>query len=143
MNRNKCFFIFPVGLDADVLKKNRALSEDFTKLYLELQNEGMFEPSYTHNILRLIEVIVMCAFGCALLQWRSNLAKFIGSVLIGLSQGRSGWLQHESGHNSISGNPKIDKVFHALSFGKYISHPRCRLSCNYQQISATFDILKF
>lgn len=102
-----------------VLKKNRALTEDFTKLYLELEKEGMFEPSYTHNILRVLELVVIGVVGYALLQWQSVFAKIIGSVLIGLMQGRSGWMQHESGHNSISGKPKVDRILHALFFGKH------------------------
>lgn len=111
---------FLVGLDESVLKKNRALSEDFTKLYLELENEGMFEPSYTHNILRFVELIVMATVGYMLIQCESKFAIVIGSILIGLVQGRSGWMQHESGHLSLSGNPKLDRIFHALFFGKKI-----------------------
>lgn len=103
-----------------MLKKNRALTEDFTKLYLELENEGFFKPSYTHNILRFVELLIMAAIGYALIQCQNNLAKVIGSVLIGLTQGRSGWMQHESGHLSLSGNPKLDRIFHALFFGKQI-----------------------
>lgn len=51
-----------------MLKKNRALTEDFTKLYLELESEGFFKPSYIHNILRVIELFVIAALGYALLQ---------------------------------------------------------------------------
>ncbi len=101
-----------------MLKKNRALTEDFTNLYLELEKEGLFEPSYTHNILRFIELLVMAAAGYVLIQCQSIFAKVIGSVLIGLMQGRSGWMQHESGHLSLSGNPKLDRILHALFFGK-------------------------
>lgn len=103
-----------------MLKKNRALTEDFTKLYLELENEGFFEPSYTHNILRFMELLVMAAVGYALIQCQNILAKVIGSVLIGLMQGRSGWMQHESGHLSLSGSPKLDRIFHAIFFGKQV-----------------------
>lgn len=107
-----------VELDAAVLKKNRALSEDFTKLYLELEREGLFKPSYIHNILRVVELLIIAALGYVLLQWPHNGVKFIGIALIGLMQGRSGWMQHESGHHSLSGNPKFDRTFHAVIFGK-------------------------
>lgn len=76
-------------------EKNRALTEDFTKLYLELEREGYFEPSYVHNILRMIELFVIAAVGYVLLQCQSNAVKLIGIILIGLMQGRSGWIQHE------------------------------------------------
>lgn len=114
---NFSFTKFSVGLSQAVLKKNRALTEDFTNLYLEFEREGLFEPSYTHIALRMVELIVMASVGYALIQRQSILANIIGSVLIGLVQGRSGWMQHESGHMSLSGSPKWDRIFHALFFG--------------------------
>lgn len=110
---------FSVELREVVLKKNRALTEDFTKLYLELEREGLFKPSYIHNVLRMAELFIIAALGFVLLQFQNNGAKFIGIFLIGLMQGRSGWIQHESGHHSLSGNPKFDRFFHAIIFGKY------------------------
>lgn len=107
-----------------MLKKNRALTEDFTKLYLELENEGLFKPSYTHNILRMVELFVIAAIGYTFLQWQNSAAKIIGIILLGLMQGRSGWIQHESGHHSFSGNPKFDRLFHALIFGKFNAHKK-------------------
>lgn len=115
-------------MDAAVLKKNRALTKDFTELYLELENEGFFKPSYTHNILRITELVLMAAVGYVLLQRQNYVFKFIGIVLIGLVQGRSGWMQHESGHNSLSGIPKLDRIFHALLCGKYCKSGKEKLT---------------
>lgn len=109
---------FLVGSDVEVMKKNRALTNDFTKLFLELEREGLFEPSYLHNILRTLELFVMGAIGYSLLQSENFVTKYIGIFLIGLTQGRSGWLQHESGHNSLTGNPKVDRIFHVIFIGK-------------------------
>lgn len=95
------------------------MSDDFTKLYLELEREGLFEPSYIHNVLRMVELFMMAALGYYLLQWQNSGAKLLGIALIGLMQGRSGWIQHESGHHSFSGNPKFDRFFHAVIFGKF------------------------
>ncbi|KAG4079795.1 hypothetical protein HA402_014926 [Bradysia odoriphaga] len=103
--------------DDVVRKKNQALSEDFTKLYLELEREGLFKPSYVHNILRMAELFVIAALGYSLLQWQNSGAQLMGIFLIGLVQGRSGWIQHESGHHSVSGNPYFDRFFHAVIFG--------------------------
>lgn len=104
-----------------MLKKNRALTEDFTKLYLELEKEGLFKPSYTHNIMRVAELFVIAAVGYMLLQRENVAAKITGIILIGLMQGRIGWIQHESGHVSVSGNAKFDRFFHAIIFGKCVS----------------------
>lgn len=102
------------------LKKNRALTEDFTKLYLELEREGLFEPSYIHIILRSAELFLLAAIGYMLLQCQNIVAKFIGIFFFALMQGRVGWLQHESGHRSLSGNPKFDRLFHAIMLGLII-----------------------
>jgi fatty acid desaturase len=104
-------------MDSEKLKKNRALTEDFTKLYLELEKEGMFKPSYIQNVLRLVELVAMGALGYFLIQSQFYFVKFIGILLIALVQGRSGWIQHESGHHSFSGNPKFDRLFHSIIFG--------------------------
>jgi len=99
------------------LKRHQALTEDFTKLYLELEKEGMFKPSYLHNIYRVAEVIAIGYVGYLLLFSQSYLIKFLGCMLLGLAQGRSGWIQHESGHHSLTGNSKWDRLIHDVVFG--------------------------
>lgn len=102
----------------EVVKKNRALTEDFTKLHLELEKEGIFEVSYTHSFLRTMEFILLFAFAIALLQWQNCVARFIGSIMFGLAGGRAAYLGHELGHLSYSGNPKFDRIVHAVTYGK-------------------------
>lgn len=101
-----------------MLKKNRALTEDFTKLYLELEKEGYFKPSYIHNVLRFIEILVMAAVGYNLIQMQNSFANFIGIIVLGLMQGRCAYMEHDGGHNSLSGIPKFDRFFSAIFFGK-------------------------
>lgn len=103
------------------MEKNRALTEDFTKLYLELDKEGYFKPSHTRNVLRILEVLTIGYIGYLLLQWPYNVPKVIGIFLIGLSQGRSGWIHHECGHFSFSGNPKVDRIIQIFFAGKVIT----------------------
>lgn len=98
------------------------LTEDFTKLYLELEKEGLFKPSYTHIFLRITEVLLMGILGYNLLLSQNSTVKLIGIVLFGLTQGRCGWIQHEGGHNSLSGNPKLDRIFHVIFIGKHLKH---------------------
>jgi len=99
-------------------RRHLALNEDFTKLYLELEKEGMFEPAYLHNFLRILEIIGIALLGYFCLFSGSYLVKFFGVVLIALAQGRSGWMQHESGHRSLTGKPNADRCLHAVIFGK-------------------------
>lgn len=112
-------FIFPVGLDATVLKRNRALTEDFTKLYLELDREGYFKPSYLQAFLRMAELFVLAAIGYVLLQSQNFTVSSIGIVFLGFAQGRCAYLTHELGHYSYTGNPKIDRILHSITDGKY------------------------
>ncbi|OXA56485.1 Fatty acid desaturase 2 [Folsomia candida] len=104
-------------LGEEKLKRHQALTEDFNKLYLELEKEGMFRPSYVHNIYRISEIIAIGYVGYLLLFSQSYLIKLLGCLLLGLAQGRSGWVQHESGHHSLTGNPKADRLIHAVIFG--------------------------
>ncbi|XP_037040920.1 acyl-lipid (8-3)-desaturase-like isoform X2 [Bradysia coprophila] len=106
-----------IGLNAEQIEKGRVLTEDFTKLYLELKSEGLFEPSYTHIFLRIVDVLVMALVGYSLLWSSIHSIKIIGMLIFGLSLGRCGWIQHECGHNSMSGNPKIDRLMHVIFMG--------------------------
>lgn len=121
LNRRKQIFIFNflVGLDPLVLKKNRALTEDFTKLYIELQREGLFNPCYTHIILRIVEAFVMLAIGYVLLYRENYFVKFIGMVILGFGHGRLGFLGHEAGHYSLTGNPKCDRYLEIIFYCKH------------------------
>jgi len=107
-------------VEPDKLKRYQSLTEDFNKLYLEVEKEGLFEPSYFHVLWRWLEVIGMGLLGYYLLFFESYLIKIIGSLIIGLASGKAAWIQHEAGHYSLSGNTKIDQIQHALSVGESI-----------------------
>lgn len=78
----------------------------------------MFKPSYIHNVYRIAELFAIAYVGYLLLFSQSYIVKFLGCALLGLAQGRSGWVQHESGHHSLTGIPKLDRVLHDIIFGK-------------------------
>lgn len=101
-----------------MLKKNRALTEDFTKLYWQLENEGYFEPSHTHVFFRILEIFVMEIVAICLLNSEHFFANVVGVVIAGLTHGRCGWIQHECGHYSFTGYPKVDRIFQSLFMGK-------------------------
>lgn len=111
-------FIFPVGLDAVILNKNRSLTEDFTKLYLELEKEGYFEPSYVQAFLRLMELFVLTGIGLVLLNNQYFVMKLFGVFFITVMRVRGAFLTHEQGHYSYIGNPKVERVIHSITDGK-------------------------
>ena len=88
-----------------VIDRDIAILEDFKKFRQSLEMRGFFTPSLPHVIYRIIELI--CIYGFAVKMIQINI--YVSILLFGLFGGRCGWIQHEGGHNSLSGNIKIDK----------------------------------
>ena len=87
--------------------------EDFSNLRKELKVEGFFEPSMAHITYRIIEVIGLFV-GSAVGFYYGWYWSGIG--LVALAQGRCGWLQHEAGHYSLTGNIAVDRVLQVLIY---------------------------
>ncbi|CAL8098310.1 unnamed protein product [Orchesella dallaii] len=98
--------------------RNKELTEDFTKLYLELKAEGLFQPSYFHIAWRLMETLLFAFLGLYLITNYSNFwTKLLGCFIFATAQARAGWLQHEGGHLSLTGNPKLDRLLQVYLLG--------------------------
>lgn len=92
-----------------------ALLDDFNKLTQELENEGFFEPAPLHIVYRIFEIIAMHAVGLYLLlqtEWMVT-----GIIVLGVVSGRCGWLMHEGGHYSLTGNISIDRALQVVLYG--------------------------
>lgn len=87
--------------------RRAALLADFADFTAQLQAEGKFEPSPRHVVYRLVEVVAMHLAGAALIWHGYTLA---GIAMLGVVQGRCGWLMHEGGHYSLTGNIGIDRA---------------------------------
>ncbi len=95
--------------DANVVEKNllpgqAELLADFDELRRELEAEGYFKPSVPHVVYRCLEVLLMYLAGGYLVLHDHVVA---GVCLMGLAQGRAGWLMHEGGHYSLTGDSKF------------------------------------
>jgi len=90
------------------------LSKDFEKLRQELIEEGYFEPNLGHVAYRCLEVVAMYWAGFSLI-W--NGWWWLGATVAGIAQGRCGWLQHEGGHYSLTGNIKLDRHLQMMIYG--------------------------
>eukprot|EP01103_Thecamoeba_quadrilineata_P003214 TRINITY_DN13013_c0_g1_i1.p1 TRINITY_DN13013_c0_g1~~TRINITY_DN13013_c0_g1_i1.p1 ORF type:complete len:406 (+),score=71.85 TRINITY_DN13013_c0_g1_i1:64-1281(+) len=88
------------------LDSDTPLMKDFFKLRTELEKEGFFKPSPVHIAYRLIEIVLMHVLGIWLVHQGFYLP---GIFILGIVQGRCGWLEHEAGHYSLTGNIKIDR----------------------------------
>jgi len=94
------------------------LVADFRKLFLELQEEGFLKPSMGEIVYRLAEVLAMWIGGFYLLLGFSNyFVKAVGIMVLGIVQGRCGWLMHEGGHVSLTGNWRWDHRLQVLLYG--------------------------
>lgn len=94
------------------------LSRDFAKLRSDLESEGFFEPNKAHIAYRISEVILLHLVGGTLFLGTTNpLVKAVGIVVLGIVSGRCGWLMHEAGHYSLSGNIKTDKSLQIAIYG--------------------------
>jgi fatty acid desaturase len=107
------------GGDAKSRQRYKEMTEDFRKLHDEAEKEGLFEPVYFRNFLVVLEVtLVMALGGWIVMSNEGLLMKALGAMVVGLGMGRMGLLQHECGHNSVSGDPKTDKMLQNIFYGK-------------------------
>jgi len=89
--------------------------EDFARWRAQLQKEGFFNPSKAHLAYRFAELGATFALG-TLLMWMNWPA--LASVVYGAFFGaRCGWVQHEGGHNSLTGSIWMDKRIQAATCG--------------------------
>jgi hypothetical protein len=106
-------------------EKNAKLSADFRQFSMQLERDGYFKPDLGHAIIRITEVILLLVVGVIAAFVSSNseekiqcvLAATVAVISLGLYQGRCGWLEHECGHNSFTGIPKVDKYVHNTRTG--------------------------
>lgn len=89
------------------LPGQQALLADFDELTRQLEAEGFFKPAPMHVAYRLLELLVLYGAGFYLM---SHGQVLLGIVLAAIAQGRCGWLMHEGGHYSLTGNINIDRA---------------------------------
>ena len=90
------------------------LVKDFVALREELRAEGFFTPSIPHVAYRLFELLAMHVLGA----WLISVGWFWAGIgMLGLAQGRCGWLMHEGGHYSLTGVPVADRHIQMLVYG--------------------------
>eukprot|EP00929_Paragymnodinium_shiwhaense_P039939 TRINITY_DN208_c0_g3_i1.p1 TRINITY_DN208_c0_g3~~TRINITY_DN208_c0_g3_i1.p1 ORF type:complete len:772 (-),score=198.11 TRINITY_DN208_c0_g3_i1:118-2433(-) len=98
--------------------KKRSLDEDFKKLTEELEADGFFKPHYGEIVYRFSEIIVMFAIGVYIFRaYESASMRILGLLVTGLASGRCGWLMHEGGHGSLTGDMKTDRNLQVITYG--------------------------
>lgn len=87
--------------------------EDFVRFRKSLEDRGFFNPSYLHITYRILELFAIYSFAI----WSMKYSIAASILLLGLFGGRCGWVQHEGGHNSFTGNIKTDKLVQNVFIG--------------------------
>lgn len=116
----------PAEKSKEALPGQDALLKDFDELQVQLEKEGFFKPSPAHTFYRVAEVVVMHLVGGFLLLGYpdSYVTMTLGLLLLGLASGRCGWLMHEGGHYSLTGQIAVDKMLQVRP--RYLlAHSRC------------------
>jgi len=100
--------------DTDDAHPDQAMMEDYVKFTKKLMDEGYFEGNWIWTTIRLFELAFIFLIGLLLFSigW-----KFSGAAMWGLFGGRCGWIQHEGGHNSLTGIVWIDKIIQEVAIG--------------------------
>jgi len=108
------------SLPSKVIKRNvendQEMLEDFAKFRKSLEDRGYFKPNYIHITWRAMELVVLYLFATYMIKYNTIAA----ILLFGLCSGRSGWIQHEGGHSSLSTNIKIDKQIQNFFIGFFM-----------------------
>jgi len=91
-----------------------ALLKDFDILSKELEAEGFFAPDLVHVVWRVFEILAMHAIGLFLI---FSGHYYSGVAILGVASGRCGWLMHEGGHYSLTGNINIDRALQIVLYG--------------------------
>lgn len=112
------FLLIPVPIDPVKLSRHHRMTEDFGKLFQEMKAEGLFAPSYWRIAVRFLECFTWWAIALQLITYSNPILVFLGCVCFALGGGRGGWLMHEGGHHSLTGNPKWDRFLQSVVVGQ-------------------------
>jgi fatty acid desaturase len=108
---------------ADVLARRQfnskpGLTKDFAALRNELKAEGYFKRSVSEIVYRVFEILLMHVIGVYLIVGGFPLiVRGLGVIVLGVVQGRCGWLMHEAGHYSLTTNIFVDSLLQAVIYG--------------------------
>ncbi|XP_035716591.1 acyl-lipid (8-3)-desaturase isoform X3 [Folsomia candida] len=94
--------------------RHQNITNDFNELFSWMQTQGLFAPSPLRNIWRIIECSLIWMTGVYFCGNSRFSLQFLGAVLFGLGAGRAGWVMHEAGHHSLTGNHKADRLIQSI-----------------------------
>lgn len=86
---------------------------DYRDMRTTLTNIGCFEPDPIHVYFRLLELAFFFGLGV----WLAPYNIYASMLAFILFKTRCGWVQHEGGHLSLTGNKTADRTIQAITMG--------------------------
>jgi fatty acid desaturase len=96
---------------------DRDMLDDFAKFRAQLVDEGFFKPDIPMLCYRVLEQTVLFAGAVYVSRGDSPISWLAAACIMGMFRARSGWIQHEGGHNSLTGVIWMDKLIQEIYIG--------------------------
>jgi fatty acid desaturase len=108
----------PSPCDASPAMDKQELAKDFLRLTADLKAEGFFTPHLGAVVFRISELVLLNAVGFYLMICYNSLPlRALGLITVAIAEGRAGWLMHEGGHGSLTGDIKTDRTLQIYIYG--------------------------
>jgi len=91
----------------------KAMMADFREMREKLVAQGLFEPDYIHVYFRMLELAFYFGMGT----WLASYNMYASVLSFIAFKTRCGWVQHECGHLSFTGNKRIDRAIQTFIMG--------------------------
>ena len=93
--------------------RQEEMTTDFREMRTNLVNQGLFEPDYIHVYFRMLELAFYFGMGT----WLASYNIYASMLSFIVFKTRCGWVQHECGHLSFTGNKRIDRAIQTFTMG--------------------------
>ena len=94
-------------------QRQQDMTTDFREMRTNLVNQGCFEPDYIHVYFRMLEIAFYFGMGA----WIASYNIYASMLSFIVFKTRCGWVQHECGHLSFTGNKRIDRAIQTFTMG--------------------------
>ena len=94
-------------------QRQQDMTADFREMRANLVNQGCFEPDYIHVYFRMLELAFYFGMGA----WLAPYNIYASMLSFIVFKTRCGWVQHECGHVSFTGNKRVDRAIQTFTMG--------------------------
>lgn len=89
------------------------IQQDYLNMRAKLVDLGCFEPDPIHVYFRMMEIAFFFGLGV----WLAPYNIYASMFAFLMFKTRCGWVQHEGGHLSLTGNKSVDRGFQMVTMG--------------------------